>query len=102
MPSTLSVDRTGVRSSAAASALAILASSYTTGRSVAWVEGLDIQQWDQPFRHLADGLGSRDTASPDLLSLLMFVPEYRRTLIEIGEADAEARAGDIAALVERA
>lgn len=53
------------------------------------------------FRYMAGGLGSRDTTSPDLLSLLMFVPGYLRTLIEIGEADADARADDIAVLVER-
>ncbi|MGE3578611.1 MAG: patatin-like phospholipase family protein [Vicinamibacterales bacterium] len=53
------------------------------------------------FRHLVGGLGSRDTTSPDLLSLLMFVPEYLRALIEIGEADVEARADEIATLVER-
>ncbi len=53
------------------------------------------------FRHMVGGLGSRDTTSPDLMSLLMFVPEYLRRLIEIGEADAEARSADIRALIER-
>lgn len=45
------------------------------------------------------GLGTRDTASPDLLSLLMFQPDYIRALIEVGEKDAEARHGEIAALL---
>ncbi len=52
------------------------------------------------FRHLTRSLGSRQTESPDLLSLLMFQPEYLTRLIEIGEADAEARADDIRALLD--
>ena len=44
------------------------------------------------FRYLIRGLGSREVAAPDLLSLLAFQPEYLDRLIEIGEADAEAQA----------
>ncbi len=51
------------------------------------------------FRYLARGAGARDTRSPDLLSLLMFQPDYIRTLMEIGEADGERQAGEIDALV---
>ena len=47
------------------------------------------------------GLGTRDTKSPDLLSLLMFQPDYIRALIEVGERDAEARHEEIAELVRR-
>ena len=47
------------------------------------------------FRHLTRGLGSRETASPDLLSLLMFQTDYIARLMEIGEADAEAEADHI-------
>ncbi len=32
-------------------ALAIVTSSYTTGRTVAWVQGRDIADWERPFRH---------------------------------------------------
>jgi NTE family protein len=53
------------------------------------------------FRHLLGGLGSRETSSPDLLSLLAFQPDYLRALIEIGEADGEANRDAIARLVER-
>ncbi len=52
------------------------------------------------FRYLTRSLGSRETASPDLLSLLMFQPDYLSRLIEIGEADAEARVDDIGALLD--
>ena len=47
------------------------------------------------FRHLTRGLGSRETASLDLLSLLMFQTDYIARLMEIGEADAEAEADHI-------
>ncbi len=51
------------------------------------------------FRHLVRGAGARDTQSPDLLSLLMFQSDYLKKLMDIGEADAEAQAGPIAALL---
>ena len=47
------------------------------------------------FRFMTRGLGTRETASPDILSLLMFQENYLGRLIELGEADAEARAADI-------
>jgi len=50
------------------------------------------------FRFLTRSLGTRDTRSPDFLSLLMFQPEYLQQLIEIGEKDAEAHLEDLVAL----
>lgn len=47
------------------------------------------------FRFLTRGLGTRETASPDLLSLMMFQDDYLRRLMEVGEEDAEARAEEI-------
>jgi NTE family protein len=47
------------------------------------------------FRFLTRGWGTRQTTSPDILSMLMFQPDYLRRLIELGEADAEARAAEI-------
>jgi NTE family protein len=52
------------------------------------------------FRFLTRGLGTRQTRSPDMLSMLMFQADYLTDLMEIGEADAEARAEEIAAFVE--
>lgn len=40
------------------------------------------------LRLLSRGLGSGDTKSPDWLSMLLFLPEYTRRLIEIGHRDA--------------
>ena len=47
------------------------------------------------FRFLTRGLGTRETRSNDMLSLVMFQPDYVRHLIELGEADAKARLPEI-------
>jgi NTE family protein len=52
------------------------------------------------FRYLTRSLGSRETASPDLLSLLMFQPDYIARLMEIGEADAEAASDQVDELLD--
>jgi NTE family protein len=52
------------------------------------------------FRFLTRGLGTRETATPDFLSLLLFQPDYLRALIDIGEADGERRMSEIEALVD--
>lgn len=51
------------------------------------------------FRFLTRGLGTRETSSPDFLSLLMFQPDYIARLIEIGEADARERCDELGRLV---
>ena len=48
------------------------------------------------FRFFTRGLGTQETRSPDFLSLVMFQPDYLTKLMEVGEADAAARADDIA------
>jgi NTE family protein len=53
----------------------------------------------RPLRHLFGGTGTRQTSNHDLLSLLMFQPDYLKRLLEIGEADFEARAADVAAML---
>lgn len=52
------------------------------------------------FRFLTRGLGTRETRSPDMMSMLMFQRDYLSTLMEMGEADAEARADELAAFIE--
>ncbi|MBI1950683.1 MAG: patatin-like phospholipase family protein, partial [Acidobacteria bacterium] len=52
------------------------------------------------FRFMTRGLGTRETRSNDLLSLLMFQPDYLTRLIELGEADAEVRRDEIEVLLE--
>ncbi|HET6204842.1 MAG TPA: patatin-like phospholipase family protein [Planctomycetota bacterium] len=47
------------------------------------------------FRFMTRGLGTQQTRSNDLLSLLMFQPDYLTRLVELGEADAQARSAEI-------
>jgi NTE family protein len=51
------------------------------------------------FRFLTRGLGTRETRSNDMLSLVMFQSDYVRRLVELGEADAAARIADIRAFL---
>ena len=53
------------------------------------------------FRFLTRGLGTRRTSSSDILSLLMFQPDYLQRLVELGEADASARGDAIAAFLAK-
>lgn len=52
------------------------------------------------FRFLTRRLGTREARGRDVLSMLMFQGDFLRRIIELGEADAEARADEIAAFVE--
>lgn len=54
------------------------------------------------FRYLVRSLGTRETHASDFLSMLMFQPDYLATLIELGEADAEARLEKVRELLEGA
>ncbi len=52
------------------------------------------------FRFLSRGLGTRETRSPDALSLILFQPDYLRTLMRTGERDAEKNWSEVQALLE--
>jgi NTE family protein len=58
------------------------------------------RQLPRAFRFMVRGLGTRRTRSSDMLAMLAFVPGYIRTLIEIGEEDAERRRDEIDAFLE--
>lgn len=51
------------------------------------------------FRVLTRSLGSHESTTSDFLSMLMFQPDYLERLMEIGEADAEARLPEIRELL---
>ena len=51
------------------------------------------------FRFLTRGLGTRETRNTEMLSMLMFQKDYLTRLMEMGEADADARAEEIAAFM---
>jgi NTE family protein len=53
----------------------------------------------QAFRYLTRSLGTRQTTTPDFLSMLMFQRDYVGHLLEIGERDAVARGDEIRRLV---
>ena len=52
------------------------------------------------FRFLTRGLGTRKSASPDILSLVMFQEDFLRRVIALGEEDAERHHSRIAAFIE--
>ena len=47
------------------------------------------------FRFLTRGLGTQETRSSDMLSLVMFQSDYVTRLVELGEADAAARLPEV-------
>ncbi|MEO7133074.1 MAG: patatin-like phospholipase family protein [Vicinamibacterales bacterium] len=47
------------------------------------------------FRFFTRGLGTRETRSNDMLSMVMFQTDYVKRLIELGESDALAKRADI-------
>jgi NTE family protein len=51
------------------------------------------------FRFMTRGLGTRETRSNDLLSLVMFQPDYLARLIGLGQSDALERIGEIEAFL---
>jgi len=51
------------------------------------------------FRFLTRGLGTRETRSNDMLSLVMFQPDYVQRLIEMGQEDARARLTELKAFL---
>jgi NTE family protein len=53
------------------------------------------------FRFLTRGLGTRQTSTPDILSLVMFQEDYLRRLVDLGEEDADRQAGAIAEFLEK-
>ena len=58
-------------------------------------------QLPKAFRFLTRGLGTRETRSNDMLSLVMFQTDYCKRLIELGESDARTRRDEFAQFFER-
>lgn len=52
-------------------------------------------QLPRSIRFMTRGLGTRETDSPDILSLILFQPDYLRALMDVGERDAAARHDEI-------
>jgi len=71
--------------------LLVLRPSVDLGRLSSQFEA----QLPRSIRFLTRGLGTKETESPDILSLVLFQADYMRALMEIGEADAAARHDEI-------
>ena len=56
-------------------------------------------QLPQPFKFLMRGTGTKETKSPESLSMVMFEQDYIRTVIDLGEEDGERRAAEIDAFL---
>lgn len=52
------------------------------------------------FRFMTRGFGSREIRSNDVLSLLMFQPDYLKRLMELGRQDAHQRSDEIREFLE--
>ena len=48
---------------------------------------------------LTRAMGTRETESPDFISMLMFVPQYTSVLMEIGESDIASRLDELRAFL---
>lgn len=57
-------------------------------------------QLPRTFRFLVRGLGTRQARSQDMLSFLLFQPDYLRRMMEIGRRDAESRMGEMEAFLD--
>ena len=53
------------------------------------------------FRFLTRGMGTRETRSNDILSLVMFQPDYVKRLIDMGENDARARLPELKGFLDK-
>jgi NTE family protein len=53
------------------------------------------------FRYMTRGLGTQKTASPDLVSLILFQRDYLKALVDLGEEDAESHADAIERFLHR-
>lgn len=76
--------------------LLVLRPSRDIGRMAALYE----HKLPRALRHLVRGLGTRRGSGSDLLSYLLFVPEFLSDLIELGERDAEMNRARISRFIE--
>jgi NTE family protein len=76
--------------------LLVLRPSRDIGRMAALYES----KLPRALRYLVRGLGTRRGSGTDLLSYLLFVPEFLRDLIALGEREAEVNRARISRFVE--
>jgi len=76
--------------------LLVIRPSRDIGRMAALYE----RKLPRALRHLVRGLGTRRGSGSDLLSYLLFVPEFLSDLIQLGERDAEMNRARISRFME--
>lgn len=75
--------------------LLVLRPSVDPGKLAAEYE----QHLPRNLKLVTRALGAKETESPDIVSMLMFEPHYTTRLMEIGEADVDARIDEIRAFL---
>ena len=73
----------------------ILRPSEDLGRLAAQFES----RLPRTFRFFTRGLGTRQTASPDVLSMLMFQHDYLRAVMDVGRRDGAEAAPEVRELM---
>ncbi len=76
--------------------LLVLRPSVDLGKLAAEYE----QYLPRSLKMLMRSLGTKETASPDFISMLMFEPRYTERLLAIGEADVESRLDELRCFFE--
>lgn len=69
-------------------------------RNISALAGKYEPRLPQPFKFLMRGTGTKETKSPESLSMVMFEPDYIHAVIAMGEEDAERRMDELIAFIE--
>jgi NTE family protein len=69
-------------------------------RNISSLAGEYEAQLPQPFKFLMRGTGTKETKTPESLSMVMFEPQYIRDVMSMGESDAQKRMDEIVAFLE--
>ncbi|MBM3987366.1 MAG: patatin [Planctomycetes bacterium] len=69
-------------------------------RNIAALAAAHESRLPQPYRFLMRGTGTKETRTPESLSMVLFERPYTSELVAMGEEDTEKRMGEIAAFLE--
>ncbi|MCC7014195.1 MAG: patatin-like phospholipase family protein [Planctomycetes bacterium] len=69
-------------------------------RNISALAGQFEARLPQPFRFLLRGTGTKETKSPESLSMVMFEPSYTKAVMDMGSDDAEKRMPELLAFLE--
>ena len=69
-------------------------------RNIAALAAAHESRLPQPYRFLMRGTGTKETRTPESLSMVLFERPYTSELVAMGEEDTERRMEEIAAFLE--